>query len=155
PFGLIEQTSSKRILPIERGLRIRGVSAADEYAFLSGLGYSNRDVGLQVRGAPEGAPLGLAYAVGILRGPLHGEVGSQDSYQFAGRLTVGLAPEVRLGGGWSSRHFATGAGLTPELERGHAFELDLDVGSFSTGFPVLAETSRGGLDPFSDATFWG
>src|SRR5690606_10301072 len=128
-----ENTSSKRILPIERGLRIRGLAASDEYAVLSGLGYSNRDIGLQVLGSPDKAPLGFTYAAGILRGPLHGEVGPQDSYQFAGRVTISPLADIRLGGGWSSRHFAADDSAEPELERGHAFELDLEYGSFDPG----------------------
>ncbi|MCA1792138.1 MAG: OprO/OprP family phosphate-selective porin [Thioalkalivibrio sp.] len=35
PFGLLEQTSSKRILPVERGLRVRGLSDLDGYAVMS------------------------------------------------------------------------------------------------------------------------
>src|SRR5690606_31530799 len=41
PFGLIEQTSSTRILPIERGLRVRGLDAADHYTLVNGLKYSD------------------------------------------------------------------------------------------------------------------
>jgi hypothetical protein len=155
PFGLLENTSSKRILPIERGLRIRGLQAGDEYSVLSGLGYSNRDVGIQLLGAPEDAPMGFAYALGILRGPLHGDVGPQDSYQFAGRVTVEPLPSVRVGAGWSARHFAADASPEPDLDRGHAFEVDLEYGSFAPGLHLLAEVSRGDIDPFSGAEFWG
>jgi hypothetical protein len=155
PFGLLEQTSSKRILPIERGLRIRGLAARDEYALTSGLSYSNRDIGVQVLGTPEGNALGFSYAAGVFRGPLHGEVGDQDSYQFAARVTVRPASALRLGAGWSSRDFSDGVGTTPDLERGNAFEVDLEYGTFAPGVHVLAEVSRGDLDPFTDATFWG
>lgn len=155
PFGLLEQTSSKRILPIERGLRIRGLAARDEYALTSGLEYSNRDIGVQVLGQPEGNSLGLTYAAGVFRGPLHGEVGNQDSYQFAARLTARPAERVRIGAGWSSRDFSDGMGAAPELERGNAFEVDVEIGAFAPGFHLLAEVSRGDLDPFADATFWG
>lgn len=154
PFGLLERTSSKRILPIERGLRIRGLQAGDEYSLLSSLGYTNRDIGLQVLGAPRGAPLGFEYELGVTQGPLHGAVGAQDSYQFAGHVSVGL-DDVRLGGGWSSRDFAADDSETPALERGHAFEVDLEIGGFRPGFHLLAEVSRGDLDPFSGATFQG
>ena len=155
PFGLLEQTSSKRILPIERGLRIRGLAARDEYALTSGLGYSNRDIGIQIRGAPAGSSMDLSYGVGVFRGPLHGAVGNQDSYQFAARVTARPVESLRLGAGWSSRDFTDGVGTTPELERGNAFEVDMEYGSFNPGLHVLAEVSRGDLDPFTDATFWG
>lgn len=155
PFGLLEQTSSKRMLPIERGLRIRGLPARDEYALTSGLGYSNRDIGLQLQGAPEGAALGLAYRAGVFRGPLHGDVGNQDSYQFAARVTARPVELLRFGVGWSSRDFTDGNGDTPDLERGNAFEVDVEYGTFAPGFHLLAELSRGDLDPFTDADFWG
>lgn len=155
PFGLLEQTSSKRMLMIERGLRIRGLTAAEEYATVSGLGYSNRDIGLQILGSPEGAPLGLAYRAGVFRGPLHGSVGSQDSYQLAARATIQPSPNLRVGGGWSSRHFASPVDGDPELRRGHAFEIDAEYGGFGPGFHALAEISHADLDPFADRGFWG
>jgi hypothetical protein len=155
PFGLLEQTSSKRILPIERGLRIRGLSAADEYGLTSGLDYSDRDIGVQVLGAPEAAPAGLTYAAGVFRGPLHGMVGAQDSYQYAARVTARAADDVRVGLGWSSRHFAEDDSETPELRRGDAFEVDFEYGSFAPGLHVLVELATGDVQPFSDETFRG
>lgn len=153
PFGLLEQTSSKRILPIERGLRIRGLDAVDGYDLVSGLGYSNRDVGLQVLGMFKDGPGSVAYAAGVFRGPLHGEVGNQDTYQVAVRVTGSLAKALRVGAGWSSRAFARGISDSPELARGNAFEVDLAYGSFAPGVHVLAELSYGDIDPFIDATF--
>lgn len=155
PFGRLEQTTSKRMPPIERGLRIRGLQAVDENALMNGLAYSNRDIGLQLRGAPEGAPLGLAYAAGVFRGPLHGQVGDQDSYQFAARVTTRPLPAVQVGAGWSSRDFTDGVGDTPRLRRGEAFEVDLEYGAFAPGFHLLAEVTVGDHDPFEDARFTG
>lgn len=155
PFGLLQQTSSKRILPIERGLRIRGVQDADEFGFVSGLGYSNRDLGLQLQGAPEDAPYGLDYAVGVFRGPLHGQVGDRDSYQTAARVTATATDEVRVGLGWSSRDFGAFGPGGWDLERGNAFEIDVEYGSFAPGPHLLAEISHGTLDPFADTDFFG
>lgn len=155
PFGLLEQTSSKQILPIERGLRIRGLAAADAYAIASGLGYSNRDIGIQLVGSPEWLPLRLTYAAGVFRGPLHGEVGPQDSYQYAARLTARPVSDVRVGAGWSNRDFVAGTGDTPDLVRGNAFELDVEYGGFVPGFHVLAEVSCGDIDPTLDVSFRG
>lgn len=155
PFGLLEQTSSKRILPVERGLRIRGLGAVDEYAVTSGLGYSNREIGLQILGAPEASGMDLEWAAGIFRGPLHNQVGDQDSYQFAARATLGPTPDVRIGAGWSSRHFTDVTAGGHDLERGHAFEMDLEYGRFGPGFHLLAEVSTGDLNPHLDATFTG
>lgn len=153
PFGLMEQTSSKRILTVERGLRIRGLSGTDAYALVSGLGYSNRDVGLQVVGAPEDAPLGLAYRAGVFRGPLHGAVGPRESYQYAGRVTLTPAEALTLGAGWSSRHFDEPVGT--DLRRGHAVEVDLEWGTFAPGPHVLAELVWAETDPFADRDLFG
>lgn len=155
PFGLLEQTSSKRILPIERGLRIRGLRAADEYGFLSGLGYSNRDIGIQLRGSPPRAPLGLTYSAGLLRGPAQDLVVGESSFQLAGRVTVSPVENLRLGAGWSGRDFVDGATAGSAIRRGDAFEVDLEYGTFAQGFHLLAEASRGEIDPFRDTSFWG
>src|SRR5690606_8574458 len=72
PFSLLENTSSTRILPIDRGLRVRGLGAVDEYAIINGLEYSDRDIGVQAMGAPDFMPLGFTYRAGVFRGPLHG-----------------------------------------------------------------------------------
>jgi hypothetical protein len=156
PFGLLQLTSSKRMPVIERGVRIRGLDALDEASLLASLDYSDRDVGVQLHGSPRGAPLGLTYALGVFRGPLHGAVGRQDSYQLAGRATARVVPDVRIGAAWSMRDFA--ASVTdpaPELRRGHAFEIDLEYGSFAPGMHILVEAATGDLDPFSDRSFWG
>lgn len=151
PFGLLEQTSSKRILPVERGLRIRGLEAADEYAILNGLEYSDRDVGVQLRGS---ALLpGFSYAAGVFRGPLHGQVGNSDSYQYTAEAKMRLAPALRLGAAWSNRQFVDSIAGVQRLDRGNAFEIDLEYGAFAPGPHLLAEISTGDLDPFGDARF--
>lgn len=157
PFSLLEQTSSKRILPIERGAEIRGTTALDEYALVHDLKYSDRDVGVQVMGAPGGAPLGFAYAAGVFQGPLHQRVGGQDSYQYAARATVAPVDELRVGLGWSSRHFARGVpgGADPEVERGDAFEVDVEYGAFDPGVHFLGEVTWGEFDPFTGRDFLG
>lgn len=155
PFGIFDLISSKRMPVIERGLRIRGVSAADEYVLTSGLDYGERDVGAMLVGAPTGAPLGMSYAAGIFRGPLHGEVGAQDSYQWAGRIAVAPLPSLQVGAAWSSRHFTDGIGDLPALERGHAFEVDVEHGAFAPGLHVIAQLSAGDLDPGAGTRFVG
>ncbi|MDQ3556479.1 MAG: OprO/OprP family phosphate-selective porin, partial [Gemmatimonadota bacterium] len=102
PFGLLAQTSSTLILPIERGARIRGVSAPEHDNLVGGLEYAGRNVGIQLRGAPSGAPLGLAYGVGVFAGPDRKEAGSAAREQFTARVTIEPLRGVRLGGGWSS-----------------------------------------------------
>ncbi len=158
PFSLLEQTSSKRILPVERGADIRGISPLDEYEIIHGLEYSDRDVGLQLMGTPKGAPLGFSYAAGVFRGPLDRSDGGGESYQFAARGTVRPAEKLRLGVGWSSRDFAPDSseeGGSLDLERGNAFEVDVEYGAFEPGFHLLGEVAFGDYDPFTDRRFVG
>lgn len=150
PFGLLEQTSSKRMMPVERGLRVRGLSDVDGYAVMNGLGYSDRDIGVQLRSTLDE---GLELTAGVFQGPLHGQVGDHSSYQYAARVRGTVAPDVRVGAGWSNRDFATGVGAGLELERGNAFEIDLEYGSFAPGLHVLAEIASGDVNPFTDERF--
>lgn len=159
PFSVLEQTSSNRILPIERGLRIRGVNGFDEYRVINELQYSDREIGLQLMGEPAAAPLGLAYAAGVFRGPLSGRVGAQDTHQFAARVSVEPVEHVRVGAGWSNRHFVdarrTLVPTQPVLERGNAYEVDLEIGKFDPGFHLLGEVAFGDFDPAADVGFFG
>lgn len=152
PFSRIELTSSKRILPVERGLRIRGLDAVDQYAFVNGLDYSDREIGLLVTGEPENAPLGLGYAAGIYRGPLHGEVGDA-TYQYAARVTVQPLDQLSFGASWSSREFVEEA--SGDLDRGNAFEVDVEYGTFAPGVHLIAEAAFGDVDPFTGTDFRG
>jgi hypothetical protein len=153
PFSLLAQTSSLRVLPIERGARIRGLPAAaqEHYNLVAGLGYADRDVGLQLRGSPRGAPLNLGYGVGLFNGPLFGLAGGNLTYQLAGRLTVAPLPDVTLGFGASRRDFgrADPNGGTIEIRRGHAWQADLEVGSFDRGPHLMAEAALGDQNPLA------
>lgn len=154
PFGLLEQTSSIRILPIERGLSIRGVADVDEYRLINTLGYSDRDVGLQVAGAPSGAPLGLSYAAGVFAGPqLPGRPANTSPFQLAARGVLEPVEGLRLGAGWSARAFSPAD--TVEARRGDAFEVDLEIGGFDPGVHFLGEVTTGDMDPFSGGEFFG
>lgn len=155
PFGIFDLASSKRMPVVERGLRIRGLAAADEYVLTSGLGYGERDIGAMLLGAPAGAPLGMSYSAGVFRGPLHGQMGARDSYQWAARLAVAPLPALRIGAAWSSRHFADGLGDLPALERGHAFEVDVEHGGYAPGLHVLAQLSTGDVDAVAGTRFVG
>lgn len=158
PFSLLEQTSSNRILPIERGLAIRGVEGLDQYSLINDLEYSDRQTGFQVLGAPPGAPLGLTYAAGVFQSPIQEAAGTRNPQQYAARATVSPAEALRIGLGWSYRDFATGPaeeGVLPRLAGGNAFEADLEWGSFRPGPHLLAEVAWGDYDPFTDTRFLG
>lgn len=155
PFSAITQVSSTRVLPIERGVRIRGAAGAVEHAaLLSELGYADRDVGLQAMGEPRGAPLGLSYAAGVFNGPLRGEVPAANSIQYAARVAIRPSALVRAGAGWSRRDFVEDPGATVfVLRAGHAWEADLELGSERAGPRLVAEAAVGDTDPFLGARF--
>lgn len=159
PFGTITPTSSTRILPIERGVRIRGLpNASEQHDLVADLGYADRDVGLQLVGEPKGAPLGLSYAAGVFNGPARGEARELNTYQLAARAAVRPADPLRVGLSWSRRDFAVPAGGSPErleVERGHAWALDAEWGRYGPGLHLLAELSAGDLDPAAGAEFTG
>ncbi|MBA4156546.1 MAG: hypothetical protein H0X65_03615 [Gemmatimonadetes bacterium] len=154
PFSAIAQTSSTRILPIERGVRIRGVTGAlDHHNLLSTLGYADRDVGIQVRGRPRGAPLGITYAAGVFNGPLQGQTSGEVTYQLAARATANPRSDLRLGAGWSRRDFGlvTGADAGEiDLRGGSAYQVDVEYGSYAPGFHLVAEAATGVLNPFAN-----
>lgn len=149
PFSLLTQTSDVRILPVERGVRIRGLEALEQQTLVTDLGYSDRDIGLQLRGAPAGAPLGLSYTAGFFRGP-QPAVGAENVYQLVGRLAIEPVRNVRFGTAWSSRSFADERGT---VEQGSAWEVDAWLGSFDAGPNLMAEVAWGDLDPFQEARF--
>ena len=155
PFSLIEQTSSTRILPIERGLAIRGLDAADEYEVIPGLQYGDRDVGIQLLGAPAGAPLGLSYAGGVFAGPLHRKTGNAATYQYVARGTARPLAELAVGAAWSNRAFADSIAGGFDIERGNAFEIDAEIGTYAPGFHALGELSFGDYDRFARSEFRG
>jgi hypothetical protein len=166
PFGLLPQLSSTQHLPIEPEVRIRGLTGFDEFALVSDSDYAGRGVGLQVMGRPGWAPWRLAYAAAYLEGPLGNDpelIGDEDDYQLAARVTAEPLDQLRIGAGWSRRDFVGPAGFVSaepleervELRGGSAYEVDVEYGSFSPGFHLLAEVSFGDQDPFQDQDFWG
>ncbi|HET7229926.1 MAG TPA: porin [Longimicrobium sp.] len=160
PFSLITFTTSTRILPVERGVRIRGLADAwDEFNLLSDLNYSERDVGLQVLGAPKGAPLKLTYQAGFFNGPVRAQARDRNTYQLAARVTATPAHLLRVGAAWSRRDFvrpSTTPGVTVDVEPGNAYEADVEYGSYdSAGVHLVAEATYGDFQPFTGARFLG
>jgi hypothetical protein len=159
PFALMEQMSTLQAVPVERGLRVRGADGWDLASALTGLRYSDRDVGIQLRGVPPGAPLSLTYAFGMFGGPLQGASGPHTTQQFVARTTVAPVANSRVGAAWSRRDFSRP--VEPgalELSAGDAFALDLEIGS-PTPRPgaayLVAEVARAAVDPFTRADLNG
>ncbi len=158
PFSPITTTSSTRMLPIERGVRIRGVSGEfDQYQLVSALDYSERDLGLQVIGEPKGAPLGLTYQAGYFNGPARAAAADESTWQGAARVTVQPVRNVRVGAAWSGRDFARKVPLPDSVDtrRGNAYEVDVEYGARSRGLHLVGEAAYGDFDPFRGARFIG
>lgn len=159
PFGAISPYSTTRLLPIEKGVRIRGVEDAyDHYNLLAELGYSDRDVGLQLRGEPPGAPLGLTYAVGWFNGPARANAPEENSEQVVVRVSAAPVSGARIGASWSRRDFFdTDDDVLDVLEHetGNAWGADVEIGSDRGGVHLIGEVAYGDFDPFAQARFLG
>lgn len=158
PFGILTQTTSNRILPIERGVRIRGLrDAFDQHNLVADLGYADRDVGLQISGAPKGTPLSVFYAAGYFNGPTRQDAPATTTAQFVARAGVRPAPNVTIAGSWSRRDFVRLDTLAraSTTRSGTAWAVDAEVGGFAPGVHLLGEASFGDYNPFSDRRFRG
>jgi hypothetical protein len=158
PFSIMEQTSATQMIPIERGLRIRGVQELDLSSLLTGRAYADRDVGIQLRGAPVGAPVGLNYAFGVFAGPLQGAVGDRLSQQYVGRVSILPIARTRVGAAISRRDFvAPGAAAIADLSAGNAFVLDVEHGgpTPTPGLHIVGQLVTGDFDPSLGTDFSG
>ena len=159
PFGIITPLSSVRMLPVERGASVRGISPLDQHNLVRGLGYSDRDVGVQVLGAPAWAPLGLTYAIGYFDGPLAARSGAdaENPDQMAGRLSIRPLAPLRVGLSGSSREFRGIDTVTERTLRGRgtAWAVDAEWGSFAPGLHVIGELSWGDFNPLFGTDFVG
>jgi hypothetical protein len=156
PFGVISPASTVRNPTPEKGLRIRGVEGYEHFNLLSGLGYSDRDVGLQLRGEPAGAPLGLSYAAGIFNGPSRADAPEENTYQVVARVAARPVGWARVGVSWSRIDFAHEPpddvqGLI--MTEGAAWEADVELGSERGGPRAVFEVARGDSDPLPEAEF--
>lgn len=156
PFGVVSPYSTARLPSAEKGLRIRGASGYEHFNLLSGLGYSDREVGLQLRGEPKGAPLGISYAAGIFNGPARATVPDENTYQVVARVAARPLSWLRTGVSFSRIDFGRDLGSEiqgTEVSEGAAWEADVELGSERGGPRLVAEVARGDSDPFNEAEF--
>jgi Phosphate-selective porin O and P len=168
PFSRIFLTSSLDVLPIERGLRIRGVPDAyaradaeqpapvlgpagimgDAFALLEALGHADYEIGASVHGA-----LGaLQYEVGAYNGTGQERRDTNDAKAFAGRATYALEDTpLSLGAGVSYQE----VGIGDESDGGTAYLVDAEWGRFrAPGLHVIVEGVTG-ENHFVDESFAG
>jgi hypothetical protein len=164
PFSLLELTSSTKIIPIERGLRIRGLSDAllagagtgangafpsldgkpllpEEQELLASLGYSSYELGVEVHGR-----FGrFGYQAGAFNGNGGNGQAEPGGHAYAGRLTFDPLPGRPLTLGAAASHQGSGT----------AFEVDAEWGAFRRpGLHVMAEAALGD-NLVDDGTFSG
>jgi hypothetical protein len=154
PFGGIAQTNSAQMAPIERGVRIRGLRARDEYALATDLGYAERDLGLQLTGRPG---RGFFYTAAFTNGPVHSIEGGERSYQLTARAGFQPIRGITLAGSWGRRDFVQPlTDSTPARSRGgHAWAIDVQSGAHRGGPYAIAEVAFGDGDPFAGRRFLG
>lgn len=151
PFSLIELASSTRVLPIERGVRIRGleeliaeqgpegaVIPGEEYAILDELGYAGRDIGAALDG-----DIGrFGYEVGIFNGTGTDTGDENDAKTYGGRLTFSPSASLPLTFGGSA--LALDRVVDDASEHATAFEVDVEYGRYNTaGLHLMAEAVFG------------
>ncbi len=180
PFSLLELTSSTKILPIERGLRIRGLPESllaaagpeptsrffptldgdpllpEEQALLASLGYSGYDLGAELYGS-----LGrFGYRVGAFNGNGGNRGAGPGDQAYAARLTYAPLPgrPLTLGAAASYREFIGNEAAEADGRATHggtAFEIDAEWGAFRReGLHLMAEAALGN-NLVEDGTFTG
>lgn len=169
PFSQLELTSSTKLIVIERGLRMRGLTSElsasglfetidgalivpEHYEILEELGYLGRDLGVQIHGG-RGR---VGYALGLFNGEGSDQIDEHGGKSVAGRLVVTPTESVpfRIGGGLSYREaFDDG----DRSSTGTAFEVDAEWGDFrAAGLHVQAELATGdNLGSATDESFLG
>lgn len=167
-FSRVFLTSSLETPVIERGLRLRGASAAfaradaaspspvlgadgvigDAFELLAAFGHVEYEIGAAVHGEV-GA---FGYEAGVFNGTGQNASDANDAKSFAARGTLGVGDSpLSLGAGVSYSEFGTGDGSTG----GTAFAVDAEWGDFRRpGLRVLLEGSTG-ENHLADETFLG
>ncbi|HEX6589679.1 MAG TPA: porin [Longimicrobiales bacterium] len=143
PFSLLELTSSSKTIPIERGLRIRGLPQNSEHhLLLDDNGYLGRELGAQVHGS-----IGpVTYAAGVFNGSGQSTRDVNDAKSYAGRLTWEPFANLPLaiGAAASRRDVALVDSLDETYtEQGLAVEADVAWGGFRRpGLSLVAEVMQ-------------
>lgn len=155
PFGLVTPSSSALMAPIERGVRIRGMEKArEQYTLVSDLGYSERDVGVQLNGRLP-LPLTPFYAAAFTNGPTHLVHGGERSYQLTARAGFRPLKSVALAGSWGRRDFVREDSAGAHSRGGHAWAVDAEVGGYRPGVHLVGEVAFGDEDPLEERHFLG
>jgi hypothetical protein len=146
PFGLLSRTSSAVILPIERGLRIRGVTGREHQNLLTILEHAGRELGLQASTTFSGA-----FSPGVQAGVFFPE--RTDGSRFGTRpdlsVRVSAVPTTGLTVGASGSHRPVESAGEATSARALAVDASLDRGPLR----VMAELTGGTGAPLWEDDF--
>ncbi|MGH7545451.1 MAG: porin, partial [Gemmatimonadota bacterium] len=144
PFDLFELTSSTQILVIERAGGIRGATVTSLSRFTERLGYSDRDIGVQIAGRDRARRFQWMAAVTNGNGANTEDDDGVKAVQA--RLGVTPIPDLTLWAGVSSTPYGTDttvAAADADHEQAIAFQVDAEWGNFSRGLHVQAGVTVG------------
>ncbi len=132
PFSLWEQTSTTKLMVIERANKIMGSNNkhSTNNVIIKDGGYAGRDVGMQLHGS--GGK--VDYAVGIFNGNgANNKVDDENGKTFVGRVAINARDDLAIGASFANRmiqDFTTISGTDTTLadENFQAVEVDVDYG---------------------------
>lgn len=144
PFDIFELTSDTRILVVERAGSIRGVSACSGVGgvctlsrLTEKLGYSDRDIGVEVSG--QGGQLSWSAAMTNGSGANVEDVNGAKS--FTGRLSATVGPHLQISANAGAHDYIHPVGGSDEYAV--AFGGDLQYGDLDHGLVLQAGIVRG------------
>ncbi len=156
PFDLFELTSSTKILVIERGGKIRGASVVSYSTLSEGLGYADRDIGVEADLKSPGGRFSLAVAVTNGTGPNKVPSETDDAIgekQFTARSRIKpvVGTDITFALGATLRPHTlpgtaiTKSGATVDLDVAYspAVEFSVEYGDFKRGPHMQAGILRG------------
>lgn len=154
PFSALDDVSAEDLVPIERGARLRGVTAFDHYRLLEESAHAGRADGVQVSGSFPDLPLEPRYALGYFLGGVDEDGEDLDIDQLAAQLSVRPIAKLTVTAAWTNiRHRRDDSN---ESRRGDAFELSASWGEPDEEGLYLLVTGTGGvLSRFPDEHFFG
>ncbi|GAB4342616.1 MAG: hypothetical protein Kow0037_30160 [Calditrichia bacterium] len=163
PFSLWEQTSTTKLMVIERGNKVLGSSwkGSNDIIIKDGL-YAGRDIGFMVHGKSNK----LTYYLGVFNGNgYHKKTDSDNGKLVGGRLVFQAAKDLAIGASFSNRRVSEYNSFVDTTKNGtganfQAFEADVEYGiknKVSKSGPwVQAEYVFGSNPHYSDeAKFMG
>ena len=172
PFDLFELASSTQILVIERTGVVRGaddcagVGSICSYSRLTEkLGYSDRDVGLEIGGYVAGR---WVWSASVTNGTIFEDIVTfisaadttevfSEGKSFGGRLEY-RGKDLRVGANVAAHDFANEVKLD-QVDYGYAYGADVEWGNYTSGLHLQAGVTAGdnwrNLDTAGDpSTFW-